>query len=164
MQQVPSQDPNTRLIDMRQVSDRFDDQSSYSNNKRACRIYQKYLNNELNISSFLHHKIYGEHIDDNPRALTPCVRQHLYIVHYPAGGLNTNDYPHLPLQFRREFYNMVKDHLHPNNMGQQLALINNLTSNYKLPDKMADVISWYWSGSEDKYGYLHKKIVDDGWQ
>ena len=155
------QDPNGMLINLTDVSPRFKNTPHYPNNTRAEKMYNKYLNNEINISGYLHEKIYGEILDDTNRTLTPCIKQHIYLIHYPAGGINNNDYMHLPIQYRREFYPMLKNHEHPIKMNSQILLMDNIMKTYDIPYKLADVITWYWSGSEDNYGYLHQQIIND---
>ena len=39
--------------------------------------------------------------------------------------------------------------------------MDNIIETYNIPYKLADVITWYWSGSEDNYGYLHQQIIND---
>ena len=80
MNRIPTQDPNTKLINLQEASQRFKETPDYSNNSRAQKMYNKYLNNEINISGYLHEKIYGEILDDTNRTLIPCIKQHIYLI------------------------------------------------------------------------------------
>ena len=147
------------IIDSVNAGSSYWEQGSYYN-KKMPNLCTDFLNGNIDISPWLHKKIYNEELSLNNRSITPAIKQHIMIMYLPTGGFNNNDYLHLPIEFSRHTLEMIQTvtDTHPKTWEEANAVSSKLVKTFNLPNSYADTISWYWSGGDD-CAHLHKIIV-----
>lgn len=108
-------------------------------------LSDQYMRGHICPSPYLHQRIYGEKLDPEKPRLTPCVLNHLRIIWCPAGGINTNDYRHLPMEFRRELYPMLRDFSTKATLQNDEVIRKSLKSSYGLEGPLAELMLWYYT-------------------
>ena len=120
--------------------------------KQIPRLHKRYMAEEITISPHLHHLVYGETLPRHRTLpLSGCVENHLRIIYGPAGGINTNDYRHIPMEFRRHFYSLLEGQSTDSTCSNGQALFDHLETIYDLTGPLASVIVWYYTYSVETY-------------
>jgi hypothetical protein len=119
------------------------------------RLVERYLTGNIILSPHLHQLVYGESLPHHPSLpLSATVENHLHIVHGPAGGINTNDYHYIPVEFRRHFYALLANQSTAATCSNADALFSYLETNYGIQGPLAAILVWYHT-----YNDTTKQIV-----
>jgi hypothetical protein len=116
-------------------------------------IKHKYMNGEINLSPYLHEKVYGECLDIKNRTWTPCVENHIMIFWGPAGNINTNDYRYIPMEFRQLFWNIVIKF----SGNDSESMFTYLNQSYGITDGLASILVWYYLSGKN----IRKTLEND---
>ena len=153
---------DTKLLIAKQCNDRkkkqfidlskdsfYDNNTEYYHYKNDI-LKLRYCHGETVLSPYLHKLVYGESISLIDRELTQSVIQHLYIMFGPAGGLNSNDYRHIPIQFRRHFWNIVKNFPIPKTPDDGDNFCTYLKNTYNITGGLQDVLLFYYMNNVEE--------------
>ena len=116
--------------------------------RRLEQIELKYKNGELALSPQLHKYVYGERPPPN-NEITQEVSQHLRVIHVPAGGLNSNDYSHLPIEYRKHFWKIVKDFPVPTTTDDAGVFFEWLDKKYNINNGLEQLLLYYYMNDCD---------------
>lgn len=122
--------------------------------KKMAHVSNLYMSGEIRPSPYLHRLIYGETLDPKHPRLTDCVLNHLRIIWGPAGGINTNDYHHLPIEFRKRLYPMLQSYSTRSTMANVDAIRLGLQRDYGLEGPLAEMMIWFHT-----YGPQYNSIL-----
>jgi hypothetical protein len=117
--------------------------------RRLQELEDKYSNEGLKLSPQLHKLVYGNRPSINYE-ITDDIRQHIRIIHVPAGGLNSNDYIHIPIEFRRHFWKIVKDFPVPKTSEDASVFIEWLDKKYNINYGLEQVLLYYYMNNIDR--------------
>tara|TARA_Y100000389_G_C17455742_1_gene518035 strand:+ start:975 stop:1418 length:444 start_codon:yes stop_codon:yes gene_type:complete len=131
------------LINLNNNSRYYDENQTEWHRRRLQQLEDKYSNGGLKLSPQLHKLVYGIRPPNNYE-ITDDIIQHIRIIHVPAGGLNSNDYIHIPIEFRRHFWKIVKDFPVPKTCEDAGVFFEWLDKKYNIDGGLEQVLLYYY--------------------
>jgi len=128
--------------------------------KKMAHVSNLYMSGEIRPSPYLQRLIYGETLDLNHPRLTDCVLNHLRIIWGPAGGINTNDYRHLPMEFRKRLYPMLQSYSTDSTVENADKIRLQLKKDYGLEGPLAEMMIWFHTAGPQHSGILKRDSTE----
>ena len=140
-----------------ELNDEFYSVSTFWWHNRVDNLKDRYKNGEIELSPYLHEKVYKEKIPDK-KEWTPSVENHVMIFWGPAGNININDYRYIPKEFRVLFWDIVSGY-HPkkgNSIYDAEQMTKYLKNKYNITDGLSDILVWYYLSNEQTRSVLQE--------